>query len=210
VPASPAAPSPPAPVAVRRLLPGEREAALATVVAAFASDPLLRWVWPVDDRYATVGPAFFGLLLDLRMEAGEAWGADGTAAVAMWDPPGGLYLPAREGRWAEVQEGFTAREREQWAEYDQTMAVPSEAGAHWYLGVLAADPARKRTGLGSAVVAPMLGAADRARLPAYLETASDVNLHFYARHGFTPVLEATLTGGGPTCWLLRRDPQETS
>jgi len=189
-------------------LPGERDAALATVVAAFATDPLLRWVWPDDDRYAAVGPAFFGLLLDLRMESGEAWGADGTAAVAMWDPPGGLYVPAREGRWDEVQQDFSPREREQWREYDATMAVPADAGPHWYLGVLAADPARKRTGLGSAVVAPMLGAADRARLPAYLETASDVNLHFYARHGFTPVHEATLTGGGPTCWLLRREPRE--
>jgi GNAT superfamily N-acetyltransferase len=194
---------------VRRLLPHERDPALATVVAAFATDPLLRWVWPDDGRYAEVAPAFFGLLLDLRMESGEAWAADGDGAVAMWDPPGGLYVPAREGRWAEIQTEFTPREREQWAAYDHTMAVPPHAGPHWYLGVLAADPARKRTGLGSAVVAPMLGAADRARLPAYLETASEVNLAFYARHGFTPVSEATMDAG-PRCWLLRREPREAT
>ncbi len=194
---------------VRRLLPHERDAALATVVAAFATDPLLRWVWPDDGRYGEVAPAFFGLLLDLRMAAGEAWGAAGTGAVAMWDPPGGLYVPTREERWREVQEEFTVREREQWAEYDHTMAVPPDAGPHWYLGVLAADPARQRSGLGSAVIGPMLGAADRARLPAYLETASDGNLLFYARHGFSPVQEATLDGG-PMCWLLRRDPKEAA
>lgn len=194
---------------VRRLLPHERDAALATVVAAFATDPLLRWVWPDDARYAEVAAAFFGLLLDLRMESGEAWAADGDGAVAMWDPPGGLYLPAREQRWTEVQTGFTPREREQWAEYDHTMAVPADAGPHWYLGVLATDPTRARTGLGSAVVAPMLGAADRARLPSYLETSSEVNLRFYGRHGFAPVSEATLAAG-PRCWLLRREPREAA
>jgi GNAT superfamily N-acetyltransferase len=190
---------------VRRLLPHERDAAVQTVVAAFTADPLLRWVWPDDARYADQARGFFGLLLDLRMEAGEAWGVDGTAAVAMWDPPGGLYVPPPAERWAAVQEGFSARERDQWATYDATMAVPADAGAHWYLGVLAADPTRARTGLGSAAVAPILAAADRAGLPAYLETASAVNLHFYRRQGFTPTFEATLEGG-PTCWLLRRHP----
>ena len=31
---------------------------------------------------------------------------------------------------------------------------------------------------------------------------------FYERHGFTVIGELTIPGGGPTLWLMWRDPQE--
>ncbi|MCY7372180.1 MAG: hypothetical protein LH461_00530 [Spirochaetaceae bacterium] len=58
---------------VRRIEPAERGSALASVVAAFAVDPLPRWIWAEDERYAGCAPAFFGLLLDLRRLGGEVW-----------------------------------------------------------------------------------------------------------------------------------------
>ena len=200
---------------VRRCPPSGRDRALATVLAAFATDPLLRWVWPGQERYDGCAPTFFGLLLDLRIEAGEVWIAEpeyaeatAVGSVAMWDPPGGLYLPAAGDRWAEVHAGFTAAERAAWAFYDDALGVPPTAGAHWYLGVLATDPARQGTGLGRAVTTPMLAAADRARLPAYLETASDTNVAIYRRLGFEVAREVDLPDGGPRCWLMCRDPRE--
>jgi ribosomal protein S18 acetylase RimI-like enzyme len=208
---------------VRRCPPSGRDRALATVLAAFGTDPLLRWVWPGQERYDGCAATFFGLLLDLRIEAGEVWVAEpagpedsedsaGAAigSVAMWDPPGGLYLPAAGERWAEVYAGFTPAERAAWAFYDDALGVPATAGAHWFLGVLATDPARQGTGLGRAVTAPMLAAADRARLPAYLETASDTNVAIYRRLGFEVAREVDLPDGGPRCWLMRRDPQEVA
>ncbi len=202
---------------VRRCPPSGRDRALATVLAAFATDPLLRWVWPGQERYDGCAPTFFGLLLDLRIEAGEVWVAgpedseeSDMGSVAMWDPPGGLYLPAAAERWAEVHAGFTAAERAAWAFYDDALGVPATAGAHWYLGVLATDPARQGTGLGRAVATPMLAAADRAGLPAYLETASDTNVAIYRRLGFEVAREVDLPDGGPRCWLMRRDPLEVA
>jgi GNAT superfamily N-acetyltransferase len=197
---------------VRRCPPSGREPALATVLAAFRTDPLLRWIWPAQERYDGCASAFFGLLLDLRIEAGEVWlaGSDGSphGSVAMWDPPGGLYLPAAADRWAGVHAGFTAAERAGWALYDHALGVPQDAGPHWYLGVLATDPGLQGTGLGRAAVAPMLAAADRARLPAYLETASETNVAIYRRLGFAVAREVDLPGGAPRCWLMRRDPHE--
>ena len=46
-----------------------------------------------------------------------------------------------------------------------------------------------------------------AGLPAYLETASEANVGIYGRLGFEPVRDVTMPDGGPTCWLMRRDPR---
>ncbi len=192
---------------VLRCQPAGRDRALGTVLAAFATDPLLRWVWPDDARYAACATRFFGLLVDIRLEGGEVWTADGGAAVALWDPPGGLYREVPGERWAAVQEHFSQRERDAWATYDAALSVPAEAGPHWYLGVLATEPSRQGQGLGRAVTAPMLTAADRAGLPAYLETASEANVAIYRRLGFEPVRDVVMPGTGPACWLMRRDPR---
>ncbi len=191
---------------VRRCHPGDREATLRTVVDAFAADPLLRWVWPDAERYQTLAHSFFGLLLDLRVEGGEVWLADGGDAVAMWNPPGGLYGPPAKDRWAAVRAGFSSEECARWDRYDAEVSVPEDAGHHWYLGTLATSPRRLRQGLGAAVVAPMLAAADRTGMSAFLETANEANLSFYSRLGFTAVGEATMPDAGPRCWVMRREP----
>ena len=192
---------------VRRLEPGERDRVLATVVAAFSRDPLVRWVWPTDARYAGCAPPFFGLLLDLRLGGGEVWAAGDGAAVAMWDPPGGLYARPGEDPWPVLHATFTETERAAWAVFDAAVAVPEGVPAYWYLGVLATDPPRQGTGLGSAVLAPVLAAADRTGTAAYLETTSEANVAFYARLGFAVDRAVELPDGGPRCWLLRREPR---
>jgi ribosomal protein S18 acetylase RimI-like enzyme len=191
---------------VRRLDPAERASAVATVVAAFATDPLLRWVWQEDERYAGCAPAFFGLLTDLRLAGGEVWVADGGGSVAMWDPPGGLYARPAEDPWPPMHATFTRAEQARWASFDAAVAVPMDAPPHWYLGVLATEPGRQGRGLGSAVVGPVLAAADRTGQDAWLETMSERNLVLYGRLGFEVAREIALPDGGPTCWLLRRRP----
>ncbi|MGZ4610784.1 GNAT family N-acetyltransferase [Oryzihumus sp.] len=191
--------------AVRRCPADLRDRVLETVVTAFAGDPLLRWVWPAEARYDACARRFFGLLLDLRLESGEVWVHGEGDAVSMWDPPGGLYVPPTEDRWAAVQRLFTDEERRRWQVFDASMSVPAAAAPYWYLGVLATSPDRQRQGLGRAVLAPMLAAADRTALPIYLETASSANVRFYAALGFRPQTEVVLPDG-PRCWLLRRDP----
>ena len=192
----------------RRARPEDRDRSLETVVAAFATDPLLRWVWPDDDRYAECGPAFFGLLLDLRLEGGEVWVVDEGAAVAMWNPPGGLYGVSPSGRWDALRKGFTEAERAKWDVTDSRLAVPKGTPPHWYLGVLATQPERQGQGLGRAVVAPILTAADRIGMDAYLETAKEANLGFYRACGFEVAHETDLPDGGPRCWLMHRRPEQ--
>lgn len=80
---------------------------------------------------------------------------------------------------------------------------PSEA--HWHLSHLAVDGARRRQGLGSALLAGGLALADHDGVGAYLETANEASLAFGERAGFHQVGRVEL-GGGPPIWLMWRNP----
>ena len=77
----------------------------------------------------------------------------------------------------------------------------------WHLGVVGVDPAHQRQGLGRAVIAPGLAAADEDGAPAYLETQDPVNVSFYEGLGFDVIAEMDLPDNGPKHWAMRRPPR---
>lgn len=75
---------------------------------------------------------------------------------------------------------------------------------HWYLAVLGTVPHAQRTGLASAILAPVLERCDRDRMPAYLESSKRENIPFYQKHGFEVVDELVIPDG-PSLWpMIRR------
>lgn len=176
---------------VRRIRPDERDRALATVVTAFRADPQVRWWFPDDRSYPELAALFFGVLLDTRTAGGEVWVADDCRAVAMWIPPGGNLIGPElaSARYAETVAALPRSSRDRIAAVDAAVDALLPRSPHWYLGVLATDPAHRARGLASAVVAPVLAAADRAGMPVALETASPANVAFYTRRGFAVVHE---------------------
>ncbi|MFM8862623.1 MAG: GNAT family N-acetyltransferase, partial [Acidimicrobiia bacterium] len=83
-------------------------------------------------------------------------------------------------------------------------AHPTEP--HWYLALLGVDPSRQRSGLGSALLRPVLEQCDESGAAAYLETQKPDNLAYYARFGFEERDRITV-GDSPPVWLLWRDPR---
>jgi ribosomal protein S18 acetylase RimI-like enzyme len=77
---------------------------------------------------------------------------------------------------------------------------------HWYLMGLGTDPPHQRTGVGTALVTPMLERCDNEHLGAYLETQKAINVPYYERFGFRVTGEMDLPNGGPHLWLMWRDP----
>ncbi len=171
---------------VRRIRPGERAAALATVVAAFRHDPQVRWWFTDETSYERDARAFFGVLLDTRTEGGEVWVEDGCRAVAMWIPPGGNLIgpEAVSARYAQVLADLPEAGARRIRATDEAVDSLLPRTAHWYLGVLACHPDHRGLGLGAAVAAPVLAAADRAGLPVALETSLPANVGYYTRRGF--------------------------
>ncbi|KUL28840.1 GNAT family N-acetyltransferase [Actinoplanes awajinensis] len=171
--------------------PADRTNALATLVPAFAADPVLRWLFPADDTYPEHATAFFGHLFDTRVRRHAVWLAEGGAAVAMWDPPGADPDPLELELPAEVRERVSA--------YDHAVHGIMPAGPHWYLGTLATHPERTGRRLGHTVMAAGLRRAAEDGLPAVLETSTEGNVRMYERAGWT--LIASITDPLPV-WVL--------
>jgi GNAT superfamily N-acetyltransferase len=78
---------------------------------------------------------------------------------------------------------------------------------HSYLAGIGTDPPLQGTGIGSTLMRSRLIRCDAVGMPAYLESSKAANVPFYEHHGFTVTRELTIPGGGPTLWLMWREPQ---
>ena len=185
----------------------DRDVVVRTLTKAFVADPTVRWLFPDEASYPNHASAFFGALFDLRLEGGEIWIVAEGASAALWNPPGGNRLgPAEVGRrWYRFLETLEPPVRQRLDTYDRALASVLPTEASWYLGVLGTHPDWKGRGLGRTVLIPVLRRADRARVPATLETSHEPNLSFYARLGFEVVNHINVPDG-PHVRALTRPP----
>jgi len=188
---------------VRRAAPDERDGVAAMVAAAFAEDPA--WAFIFGQEYERLATHFAGALFDVRVASLNVWVTDDLAAVAMWDSPDRSdAVPGyAESVWTRYRALAGRDACERLAIYNEAVAGASSAEPHWYLGVLATHPRRRREGLATAVLAPVLDEAERDGLTCCLETSTAENRRFYERRGFTQATDVALPGGPATWWLLR-------
>lgn len=81
-----------------------------------------------------------------------------------------------------------------------------EPSRHWYLLVLGVDPAYQGRGIGSSLMQPVFGKADREGVACYLETMTERDVKFYQNRGFEVVTEGHV-GAQIPYWTMRRPPQ---
>ena len=81
---------------------------------------------------------------------------------------------------------------------------PSEP--HYYLAAIGTEPKHQGTGVGSALMRPMIERCDEEGIGAYLESSKKTNLAFYHSFGFE-LREELVLKGGPTMYLMWRDPR---
>jgi ribosomal protein S18 acetylase RimI-like enzyme len=77
---------------------------------------------------------------------------------------------------------------------------------HWYLLYLATESGRRGSGIGTALLQPVLHQCDTDGVPAYLEATTEGNRALYRRHGFTDMPQLVLPGGGPVLYPMWREP----
>jgi ribosomal protein S18 acetylase RimI-like enzyme len=190
---------------VRNATQADRARTLAVVVDAFATDPVVRWFFPDDDRYPAIATKLFGYLYDLRVAADGVWVTDDGDGAALWSPPVPAPPEWADGAWAEVAADLTAGETDRSDRWDAAVDARKPEGPYWYLGVLAVAPAHQGQGIGPTVAQPGIEAATRAGLPAFLETGVESNAALYQRMGFeiTGVIDDP---DMPAGWCMVRPP----
>jgi GNAT superfamily N-acetyltransferase len=176
-----------------------------SLARAFDDDPVMGFLFPSDGRRPDQLTRFFGYEVKARL--GTVWTVDGQAGAAVWAAP---------DRWrtspGEVVRGLPFFLRLFGRRLPTALRLlslierhhPDEP--HWYLAVLGTDPDHQGTGVGSALLGPVLDRCDEQGLPAYLESSKESNLAFYARHGFAVRTELRLPGGPPV-WPMWRGPR---
>jgi ribosomal protein S18 acetylase RimI-like enzyme len=182
----------------------ERERAIATVVAAFITDPVTRWVYPDAHQYMSSFPRIVEAFGGRAFDHGSAHAVTELTAVALWLPPG--VEPDGEAMGEIMEETVSEHLMEDLLGFADKQSALHPHEPHWYLPLIGVDPAYQGRGLGSALLSHAVAMADEAGLPAYLEATNLNNRRLYERHGFEVVGEIQY-GSSPTMYGMRREPR---
>jgi ribosomal protein S18 acetylase RimI-like enzyme len=180
------------------------EEVIDTLVMAFASDPVARWMYPTPNEYLQHFPKL------VQAYGGKAFNYDVAnyvqdfAGATLWLPPeihpndeelaGLLQETMPEGRCETALAAF--EELEQYH--------PDEP--HWHLPFIGVEPSQQRNGFGSTLLEERLEKCDEQGVPVYLESTNSTNVSLYLRHGFE-VLGTVERGSMPPFIPMVRQPE---
>lgn len=193
---------------VVQLSAADARPAARVLARAFQDYPMMAHLVPDPQRRAKLLPRFLGSVQRYCARYGEVAVTADLGGVACWLPPRRTEVtPQRMLRTGMVTTvpRLGARGMARFARLIPVMERTHHAAMpepHWYLWLLATEPARRSQGIGGTLLAPTLTRADRAGLPVYLETHSEATLGFYGRYGFEPVVDEV--ANGLRFWGLRR------
>jgi len=175
--------------------------AIATLVLAFGTDPVARWIYDDPDHYLRHTPRLFRALGTSSFAAGAAQRTADGLGVALWLPPD--VHGEDEPLEAIIAETIAAEKRaDVGAAFERTEQYrPSEA--HWYLSLIGVEALHRNKGCGAALLEHGLCQCDREHRPAYLWSSNPQNISLYARHGFEIVGTIQVGSSPPIFPMLR-------
>jgi GNAT superfamily N-acetyltransferase len=202
-------------VEIGLLTAGRLAEAAALLARAFREDPGHVHLYPDPAARERALPHEFAAACRDGIGLGHVQAASAggrLAGVAVWLPPGGYPMTIRRqlrvvpdaARLCLASPGSFAR----LVRYGSAVERAHPPQPYWYLEVLGVEPALQGLGIGTRLLRPVLDAADRARLPCYLETDTEANVRWYRGRGFeVRAADLELSPGGPPFWTMLRPPR---
>ena len=165
----------------------------------FASDALLRWVFPDASSFLKCFDIWMEEFSKIAFENNIVYSEENFYGSSLWHPPGVEfdnssleptfeYIPS--DRIEEVAKFF-----EEFEKYH-----PEDA---WYLSFIAVDPAQQRKGIGSFLLKEALQMIDERGDRAYLEASNEQNKALYERHGFVEIGRVQFEDSPPAFPMIR-------
>jgi ribosomal protein S18 acetylase RimI-like enzyme len=183
---------------------------------AFFHDPLFIYTIPNEEERKRHLSTLHDAVVRYIIRYGEITCTPDLHSAACWLPPGHTNIST----WGMIRMGLLSTlfhfRRETLLHYLKGMKKIEPAmgkqhklimpGPHWYLSILAVDPAYQGQGLGSQLLRAGTVRADAANLPCYLDTATARNVKLYQRFGFQVVHEEDVEGTNIHVWNMLRPP----
>ncbi|MEV6812987.1 GNAT family N-acetyltransferase [Micromonospora sp. NPDC051296] len=180
--------SPAAAVRVRRAVPAETDVLVPACAVAFADEAVLSWVIPDPAGRAARAVPMFQELLAVAVRDDQVIVAelpDGAiVGMSVW-----LSLAdaaARHRQAAQLAEFPVEVDAvgQRLAAVSDTVDAHRPLDPHVYLASMGVRPDLRGRGVGGAILAEGLRAADAEGLPTYLEASTEQSRRLYLRHGF--------------------------
>ncbi len=191
-------------IEIRSATPDEMPQAVASIVAAFITDPVARFAWPSPHDYLHAMPLATRELGGASFEHRTAYVSADFCGAALWLPPG--VHPNGEA----LEKVF--RDTAKFEHLDDLLATfekmdqshPDEP--HWYLPLIGVEPNAQGNGLGGALMRHAVARCDQEGVLAYLESSNPRNISLYEGHGFE-VMGKIQVGAAPLVTPMLRQPR---
>jgi ribosomal protein S18 acetylase RimI-like enzyme len=199
----------------RRATPDDVPRIARVFAAAFAGDPVFRWLTRERRSHHAALERFFLWTLRSRTVAqGETWLAANGLAAAAWIPPYSSASP----RLLDELRVLTAilqltgiRHLRRGAAMASALAAAQQPEQPcFYLAFIGVAPRLQGAGLGSLLLQRMLSRVDAARAHAYLENSNPANLRLYERAGFRVTREIVARPDAPPLFAMWRPARKRS
>lgn len=180
----------------------ELEKVVATLVLAFAADPIARWMHGGSaSAHLRDFPRIMRVLGRDCLNGGAVTRTGDGSGVALWLPPN---ASSDDGEMTRVFSGAVPEHLQKdagslfaWAD-DNSPKEP-----FWHLSLIGVDPGAQNRGVGAALMTATLQRVDADRTPAYLWSSNPRNIAFYNRFGFEAV-GASRFGSSPQVTAMMR------
>ncbi|MBS9718861.1 GNAT family N-acetyltransferase [Pseudohalocynthiibacter aestuariivivens] len=176
----------------------------ALLSVSFVDDPFVRWLLPKSRDFLLDSKKHPRRAYSAAFDAGTVYVIGDFAGAAVWLPPG-----AKKDRSEAIAQTETSVATESQIFPPEFQALVSQSAAycpsdpHWYLGLIAVDPAYRGHGVGTKLLEYCLAVVDRDGLPAYLESTNKANRSLYRRFGFQELAEVRVGLSPPRFPMLR-------
>jgi ribosomal protein S18 acetylase RimI-like enzyme len=178
-----------------------RARAIATIVSAFASDPVERWLFPDLKQYRTRFGEFVAAFAGEAFDQLTVWTLGDFRAAALWLAPGAAVDETTIA--AVLTDAVADGQHEDMFSVLEQMDRAHPTFEHWYLPWLGVLPDAQGAGHGAQLLEHGLTIVDNDHLPAYLETPNPRTIAFYERHGFAVTAESRSGSCPPVISMLR-------
>jgi GNAT superfamily N-acetyltransferase len=179
----------------------EVDHAIATLVLAFVTDPVARWMYADPHQYLLHIPRLFRALGKNSFEEGAAQRTKDGLGVALWLPPG---IHGDDGPLeAVISESIAEEKQAEVAAVFERTEHYRPAEPHWYLSLIGVEAVHRNKGRGAALLEYRLRQCDREHPPAYLWSSNPLNTSLYQRHGFE-IAGTIRVGSSPSIYPMLR------